>query len=65
MKLLGSLLVSSAHAQTVLSPTIVAPSYPPQIDELEKCCNKVISNIPGADERFVETWQIKDGIYLI
>ena len=61
MKLLGSLLASSAFAQTTLSPS----SFPSQLKELEQGCIDVISNIPGTDERFVETWTIKDGIYLI
>ena len=65
MKLLGSLLVSSAFAQTVLPPTTVTPSYPPEIDELEKGCIDVISNLPISDEDFVDKWTIKAGIYFI
>ena len=61
MKLLGSLLASSAFAQTTLPQS----PFPPQLEELEQSCIDVISNIPGTDEKFVETWTIKDGIYLI
>ena len=64
MKLLGSLLVSSAFAQTVLPPTTVTPSYPPQLTELEQGCIDVISNLPIADEDFVDNWTIKAGISL-
>ena len=63
MKLLGSLLVGVAYAQSVTPPTTVTPGYPPPIGELEQCCIKVISNIPDTDEKFVETWTIKVGIY--
>ena len=65
MKLLGSLLISSAFAQTVSVPTIVTPTYPPEIDEIEKGCIRVISNLPGTDEAFVDNWTIKAGIYFI
>ena len=64
MKLLGSLLVSSAFAQTVSVPTTIPPTYPPQLEEIEQGCIRVISNLPIADDEFVDNWTIKDGIYL-
>ena len=64
MKLLGSLLGSSAFAQTVLTPTTVTPSYPPELAELEQRCIDVISNLPISDQDFVDNWTIKAGIYL-
>ena len=65
MKLLGSLLVSSAFAQTALVPTTVTPSYPTQLEEIEQGCIRVISNLPGTDEEFVDNWTIKAGIYFV
>ena len=63
MKLLGSLLVSSAFAQTVSVPTTITPTYPSQLEEIEQGCIRVISNLPGTDEAFVENWTIKAGIF--